>query len=211
MMLQRLTQGVRAVRNKLTPNGQTDEIPDTTATTRWADPIWQADYSEAAERLRMHADRVTSAHPGLAHYLHVGELGVATLATRDGTTPADQPGPATPPRPHYWITPPPIAHTSGTQFTTSNDAIDAMFNPNIANHEGKTAMSWTCSKCRTDNRDNDAARCRSCGHTNPGRNRHNPSTPEHQWQGRVTCPHCGYSNASGADKKCYRCGKPLRK
>ncbi|GAA1613083.1 hypothetical protein GCM10009742_75420 [Kribbella karoonensis] len=72
-------------------------------------------------------------------------------------------------------------------------------------------MSWTCKKCRHQNTDDDAARCSQCRANNPARNRHNPNTPEHQWLGRQTCPHCGYSNASGQDKTCYKCGKALKR
>lgn len=71
-------------------------------------------------------------------------------------------------------------------------------------------MTWTCSKCRHTNYDDDAAICGGCRKQNPGRNSRNPYTPDHQSQGRVTCPHCGYSNASGQDKTCYRCDKKLR-
>jgi DNA-directed RNA polymerase subunit RPC12/RpoP len=71
-------------------------------------------------------------------------------------------------------------------------------------------MSWKCAKCNQVNRDDDAAICGNCRKPNPNRNRHDPSTPEASWLGRVTCPHCGYSNASGSAKTCYRCGKKLR-
>jgi hypothetical protein len=71
-------------------------------------------------------------------------------------------------------------------------------------------MSWRCSKCNHVNRDDDAAICGGCRKANPARNSRNPFTPEHSYLGRVTCPHCGYSNASGRDKTCYKCGRKLR-
>lgn len=69
---------------------------------------------------------------------------------------------------------------------------------------------WKCSKCSTTNRDDDAAICSSCRKQNPARNSRDPSTPEHQYLGRVTCPSCGYSNGSGRETHCYRCKAKLR-
>jgi len=72
-------------------------------------------------------------------------------------------------------------------------------------------MSWKCKKCNHQNRDDDAARCANCRENNPARNPYRSDTPEHQYLGRITCPHCNYSNASGKDRTCYKCGKALRK
>jgi DNA-directed RNA polymerase subunit RPC12/RpoP len=71
-------------------------------------------------------------------------------------------------------------------------------------------MSWRCTKCNHVNRDNDAAICANCGKPNPNRVGSNPFTPEHSSFGRVACPHCGYSSASGRDKTCYPAGEKLR-
>lgn len=71
-------------------------------------------------------------------------------------------------------------------------------------------MSWKCSKCSVDNKDDDAAICRGCRKPNPARDSRRPDTPEHQYLGRVTCPSCRYSNASGRETHCYKCGKKLR-